>query len=125
MVRIFHADASAAATASPFLQLTSWTLVAQSLAYACSATFQGLGNTAPALLSSAIRFVLLSVLAIWLSRRDCFRVEEVWYAMAACFLLQAIVSLSLLNHEFRKRLGPSRICGEPVASRGIANERTR
>jgi putative MATE family efflux protein len=120
LVRIFHADASATVTATVFLQLTSWALVAQALAYTCSTMFQGLGNTRPALLSSTLRFVVLAVLTPWLSKLDGFHIEQVWYVLIGSFVLQALVSLSLLRNEFSKRLQRPRIPVPAIGSRGMA-----
>jgi Na+-driven multidrug efflux pump len=67
--------------------------------------FQGLGNTKPALLSSATRVLTYSLPAIWLSTRPGFRMEHVWYLSIAATTLQAGLSLWLLRREFRRRLG--------------------
>ncbi|HEY0684207.1 MAG TPA: MATE family efflux transporter [Steroidobacter sp.] len=101
-LKIFSADSSSAAVATLFLQLTSWTFVAQGLVYTCTTTFQGLGNTVPALLSSATRFCVFAALVLWLSTQPHFRIEHVWYASILSVALQAIVSLSLLRIELRR-----------------------
>jgi Na+-driven multidrug efflux pump len=65
-----------------------------------------LGNTKPALLSSAARLMTYSLPLIWLSAMPGFRIEHVWYLSIAATTLQAALSLWLLRREFRKRLVP-------------------
>jgi len=45
------------AIGTQFLQVISWNFVASGIVFTCSAVFQGLGNTVPAVLSSASRLV--------------------------------------------------------------------
>lgn len=106
LVGMFDADASAIAVAALFLQMMSWTFVAQGLVYTCSTMFQGLGNTVPSLISSGTRFVLFAIPALWLSTQPRFRIEQVWYLSIASVTLQAILSLWLLHMEFKRRLLP-------------------
>jgi putative MATE family efflux protein len=89
-----------------FLRMISLNLVAQGLIFVCSSMFQGLGNTKPALLSSAARLVTYSLPLIWLSAMPGFRIEYVWYLSIATTTMQAGLSLLLLRLEFRKRLVP-------------------
>lgn len=102
LLGIFSADASSAAVARLFLQLTSWTFVAQGLVYICTTSFQGLGNTVPALLSSSARFCIFAGLVAWLSVQPDFRIEQVWHASILSVVLQAVVSLCLLRVELRR-----------------------
>ena len=78
LLYFFEMDASSAETAISFLQLMSWTLVAQGLVYTCAFMFQALGNTLPALLSAIVRFVIFSLPAIWLSYQPAFHTDQVW-----------------------------------------------
>lgn len=107
LLRFFDTDAASAATATSFLQLASWTLVAQGLVYTCASMFQALGNTVPALLSAMARFVVFSVPALWLAQLPGFRTEQVWYLFAVSIAVQAGVSVWLLQIEFRRKLQPS------------------
>ncbi|MBC7984864.1 MAG: hypothetical protein H7Y02_13540 [Candidatus Obscuribacterales bacterium] len=68
--------------------------------------FQGLGNTRPALLSSATRLITFAPPAIWLSMQAGFRIEHVWYVSIASVTVQALVSLWLMRVEFRRRVLP-------------------
>lgn len=114
----FSEDREAIAVATQFLQLVSLNLVVQGVTFTCNATFQGLGNTKPVLLSSGSRLLFYAVPAIWLSTRPGFAIEQVWYLSIATTTLQAVLSLWLLRREFRKRLvQPERkVSPEPVAA---------
>jgi putative MATE family efflux protein len=104
LVSIFDADAAAVQVAALFLQLMSWNFVAQGLVYVCANMFQGLGNTLPSLISSAARFLLFSISALWISQQRAFSVEQLWYLLIASVVLQAVLSLVFLNAELRKQL---------------------
>jgi putative MATE family efflux protein len=102
----FTQDPQTIAIGALFLRMISLNLVAQGLIFVCSSMFQGLGNTKPALLSSAARLVTYSLPLIWLSAMPGFRIEYVWYLSIATTTMQAGLSLLLLRLEFRKRLVP-------------------
>jgi putative MATE family efflux protein len=104
LVGAFNADASSTAIAALFLQMISFNFVAQGLVFTCSATFQGMGNTLPSLLSSCVRLLSFAIPAIWLSKQPGFKIEQVWYVSIAASTLQAVVSLLLLRVQFRRRL---------------------
>jgi putative MATE family efflux protein len=114
----FSEDREAIAVAVQFLQLVSLNLVVQGITFTCNATFQGLGNTKPVLLSSGSRLLFYAVPAIWLSTRPGFAIEQVWYLSIATTTLQAGLSLWLLRREFGKRLVPleRKVSPEPVAA---------
>jgi len=102
----FTQDPETIAIGALFLRMISLNLVAQGSIFVCSSMFQGLGNTRPALLSSAARLITYSLPLIWLSAMPGFRIEYVWYLSIAATTLQAALSLLLLRLEFRKRLVP-------------------
>lgn len=89
-----------------FLRIISLNMVAQGLIFTCSSMFQGLGNTKPVLWSSATRVFTYSLPALLLSTRPGFRIEYVWYLSIAATSSQAVLSLWLLQREFKKRLAP-------------------
>jgi len=68
--------------------------------------FQGLGNTWPTIGSSVIRLFIFIVPVIWLSQQPEFKLEHVWYLSVASMFLQAVVALTLVRREFRRKLGP-------------------
>jgi putative MATE family efflux protein len=102
----FTKDPEAKAVGALFLQMISLNLVAQGLILMCSSMFQGLGNTTPPLLCSVARLITYALPIMWLSAKPDFRIENVWYLSIATTTLQAVLSLSLLRLEFRKRLVP-------------------
>lgn len=102
----FTKDSEAIVIGAKFLQLVSLNLVAQGFIFACSSTFQGLGHTAPQLISSTVRLVTYVIPMLWLSALSGFRIEHIWYLSIATTTLQALLSLWLLRREFSKRLTP-------------------
>jgi len=110
MVAVFTHDTAVIEVGAVFLKLISVNFVAQGIIFTCSSLFQGLGNTRPALWSSATRLVTFAVPAIWLSTQPGFKIEYVWYLSIATVTLQAAISLWLLRLEFGRRL----IAGKPL-----------
>lgn len=104
LVRGFTQDADVRAVAATYLTITSWNFVAQGIVMSCSSVFQGLGDTRPALLSSGSRLLLFALPAIWMSAQAWFRIEHLWYLSVASMTLQAGISWSLLQSQFRRRL---------------------
>jgi putative MATE family efflux protein len=100
----FTADSAAIAVGVSFLQMVSLNLVAQGIIFVCSSTFQGLGHTAPQLVSSTIRLITYVIPMLWLSAYPGFRIEQIWYLSIVTTTLQALLSLWLLRLEFRRRL---------------------
>ena len=86
--------------------------------FTCSGVFQGLGNTIPAMLSSAIRLAVFVPLAVWLAAQPAFHLDEVWWLSVATVWLQAVVSYVLLRQQFKRRLvdepRPARSAGAPA-----------
>jgi Na+-driven multidrug efflux pump len=84
--------------------VVSWNFVAAGFVFTCSAVFQGLGNTVPAVMSSATRFVSFAMPALWLASRPNFQLVQLWYVSIVSTTLQAVVSLWLVRGQFRRRL---------------------
>ena len=104
LVSSFTDDPEVLAVAATFMTVVSWNFVASGLTFNCSAMFQGMGNTLPALASTATRLVTFVGPAFWLSRRPGFEIEHVWYLSVATVTVQALVALALLRWQFRRRL---------------------
>ena len=51
--------------------------------FICSGLFQALGNTLPALVSSATRLVVYALPAMWLTSQPGYKLEHVWYLSIA------------------------------------------
>ena len=118
---IFASDADTNAATVRFLRLMALTFVVQSWVYICSSMFQALGNTLPALLSSAARFLVFAASLIVLSLQSGFRIEHAWYLLAGSIVLQALLSLWLLRIELGRKL----LSDEPDRSSVIAHDRAR
>ena len=93
------------AVGGPYLRIISWNFVATGLIFSCSGLFQALGNTWPSLLSSASRLLTFVLPVVLLSRQPHFALTQVWYLSVATVTLQALISLTLLAREFRRKLG--------------------
>ena len=103
-VHFFTKDQAVLAIAATFLHIISWNFVAQGIIFTCSGMFQALGNTLPALFSSATRLITFAIPAIWLSTRPGFELKQLWFLSVATVTLQALTSLWLLRGQFQRRL---------------------
>ncbi|KGJ90527.1 MATE family efflux transporter [Thalassotalea sp. ND16A] len=104
LIQGFSTDAEVLLISSVFLQIICWNFVPSGLVFTCSGLFQSLGNTWPALISTATRVLVFVVPALWLSRSDDFQIEQIWYLSVTTVCIQAVVSFYLLRREFKKRL---------------------
>jgi putative MATE family efflux protein len=104
LVAFFSIEPDVQEVGATFLRIVSWNFVAQGIVFTCSGMFQGLGNTRPALLSSAVRLLLFAPLTVVLSRSPNFMIEHVWELSVATVLVQAALSYVLLRGQFRRRL---------------------
>jgi putative MATE family efflux protein len=87
-----------------FLQIICFNYIPSGLVFTCSGMFQALGNTFPALLSTATRLILFIIPAVWLSKQADFSIEQLWTVSVSTVCIQALVSLLLVRREFKKRL---------------------
>lgn len=105
----FTDDQKALAVAVVYLKILSWNFVASGVAFVCSGVFQGLGNTKPALFSSASRIVTYVLPVILMARVPGVQLEHFFYVSVASVTSQALLSLWLLRREFRiKGIHPAR-----------------
>jgi putative MATE family efflux protein len=100
----FTKDPTALSVGSQYLQIISWNFLASGFVFTCSAVFQGLGNTVPAVVSSASRLLSFVLPVLWMSAQPHFEMVQVWYVSVASVALQAVFSLWLVRREFRTRL---------------------
>ena len=105
-IEFFSRQPEVVEVGASYLRIISWNFVATGLIFTCSGMFQALGNTWPSLASSASRLVTFVLPAVILSNQPRFSLTEVWYLSVATVTLQAITSFTLLQREFRRRLGP-------------------
>ena len=103
-VHFFTQDPAVLTIAATFLHIISWNFVAQGIIFTCSGMFQALGNTLPALISSATRLLTFAIPALWLSTRPGFELKQLWFLSVATVSLQALTSLWLLRGQFQRRL---------------------
>lgn len=104
LVGFFTSDVEIIVVGAGFLQIISWNFFAQGIVFTCSGAFQGLGNTRPALLSSATRLLVFIPIAVYLKYQPGFSINQVWYVSIASVTLQAIVSYLLIRREFSLKL---------------------
>ena len=104
LVAIFAGDPKVIEFGGTYLRMLSWNFVASGIIFTCSAMFQALGNTVPALLSSASRLLLFVLPALWLSAQPGFHVEQVWYASVVSTAVQALLSIWLMRRELHRKL---------------------
>ena len=90
LVGFFTPEAEAQAVGATFLRIISWTFIAQGVVFTCSGVFQGLGNTKPAMLSSAVRLAVFVPLAVWLAGQPEFHLDEVWWLSVSTVWFQGL-----------------------------------
>ncbi|MDA1372305.1 MAG: MATE family efflux transporter [Proteobacteria bacterium] len=105
LVAFFSDDPEVVAVGSVFLQLISWNFVAQGIVFTASGVFQGLGNTRPAMLSSAIRLIIFIPIALFIRYQPGFTVNQVWYVSILAVTVQGIASFLLVRRELRLKVG--------------------
>jgi putative MATE family efflux protein len=117
LVGFFVDDPAVLAIGTDYLRIMSWNFVGLALTFTCAGLFRALGNTWPALMSSALRLVIFVAPAWWLAARPDTRIEHFWYLSVAAIALQALFSLWLLRREFAKRLAfPPVVSAAPIGS---------
>ena len=104
MIGAFTSDPAAAEVGVGFLTIISTNFVAMGFVFACSGLFQAMGNTWPAMASTATRLVTFLVPALWLSRQPGFALKQLWFLSVATVLLQALTSGLLVRRELRRHL---------------------
>jgi putative MATE family efflux protein len=106
LVHGFTSDAAVVAVAGQFLRTVSWNFVASGLIFTCSGVFQALGNTLPALLSSASRLISFVLPALWLASRPDFELQQLWWLSVASVALQALISVLLVVRKLARASTP-------------------
>jgi MATE family, multidrug efflux pump len=104
MVRFFSKDPSVIAVGDEYLRIASWNFVASGLVFVSSSTFQAMGNTIPALITSFTRLVVFAVPLLFLARLPGFQLRWIWYLGVSTVTLQMMLNLLLLRREFNRRL---------------------
>ena len=104
LIRAFSSDASVIKFGSDYLRIVSFNFLAVGIVFTSSSVFQGIGNSWPPLISSAVRLLIFVLPAIFMSRLAGFDIKHVWYLSVATILFQAGANWLLLRREFRKKL---------------------
>ncbi len=104
LIGFFASEPRVLEIGTTFLHFVCWNFVVSGLNFTCSGMFQALGNTWPAILSSATRLVTFALPVLWLARQPGFRIEYVWYLSVATVWLQALLSFGLVRREMNRRL---------------------
>lgn len=112
MLTNFSDDQEVILISVAFLQMICWNFVPAGLVFTCSGMFQALGNTMPALLSTATRLITFILPALWLSKQNDFQIEQLWYVSVSTVFLQSVVSFYFLKREFKKRLPSDNLSNE-------------
>jgi putative MATE family efflux protein len=100
----FTRDSAVVAVAVEYLRISSWNFVPIGLVFACSGMFQAFGDTRPALISSAGGMLTFVLAALWLAHQPNIELRDFWYLSVASVTIQAVISLSLLRFQMRKKL---------------------
>jgi putative MATE family efflux protein len=103
-IGIFSNDPAVIAAGEEYLHVAAVNFVASGAIFVSSSMFQALGNTWPALITSATRMVLITVPVLWLTTVPGFTMMWVWYVSAAGVFIQLGLNLWLMQREFRIRL---------------------
>jgi len=111
-VRPFSSDPAVIRIAAEFLRIASWNFVAVGLTFSCSGMFQALGDTRPALISSASRLLTYVVPAVWLAGQPWAALRDFWYLSVASLTVQAVFAVALLRHQLHHKL---KLFGAPVS----------
>jgi putative MATE family efflux protein len=113
LIHGFTQDPAVVVIGADYLRIIAWNFVASGLIFTASGMFQAVGNTLPALLSSATRLLTFVVPALWLSHRGGFALRDLWHLSVATVALQMVVSLLLLRVELRRARVPVMVAASP------------
>ncbi|NQZ81215.1 MAG: MATE family efflux transporter [Colwellia sp.] len=108
LLQSFTEDKNVLIFSITFLQIICFNFIPSGLVFTCSGLFQAMGNTWPALISTATRLITFVIPALWLSQQSGFEIKHLWYISVTTVCLQACLSFYLLRREFAKRLPTSK-----------------
>jgi putative MATE family efflux protein len=112
----FTGEAPVIGIGAEFLALIAWNFVPSALVITCSSMFQALGNTVPALLSSASRLLTFVLPLLLIARLPGLELRHVWWLSVGTTTLQAVFSLWLLRRQFRLQLRPAGVQPDEMLS---------
>jgi putative MATE family efflux protein len=106
MIAFFSSDADVIAFGTEYLRIVSWNFAASGVIFVGSSTLQGIGNTRPGLLASAMRLVAFALVAYPLAGWSGFEMRHVWYWSVTTVMLHAALLVWLVRRQFAERLAP-------------------
>lgn len=104
LARIFTNEAAVLAYTVTFLHFLGWNFLPSGVAMVCSNLFQAIGNTWPALASTAARVGLFLLAAVWLSSQPWFQLWHLFAASVSTVMFQALLVYFWLRREMDRRL---------------------
>ena len=104
LARIFTSEAAVIVTTAQFLHYLGLNFLPSAIAFICSALFQALGNTWPALASTGLRVTLFAIGGVWLAKQPGFEMRHIYMLSVATVILQAVIAYGWLRREMAKRL---------------------
>ncbi|WP_374565203.1 MATE family efflux transporter [Ideonella sp.] len=104
MIGAFTSDPAAATVGAEFLTIISMNFLAMGVVFACSGLFQAMGNTWPAMASTATRLLSFMLPAYFLVQQPGLALRQLWFLSVATVVLQATVSALLVRWQLRERL---------------------
>jgi len=105
LVAVFTTEQEVITIGGEFLKIISLNFIAQGIVFSCSGMFQGLGNTRPALLSSAFRLAIFIPLAFYMASLEDFVIHDIWYVSVLSVWAQGVMSFLLVRRELHIKLG--------------------
>jgi putative MATE family efflux protein len=99
----FSSDPAVIAVGADYLRTVAYNFVAAGLVFLIAGIFQGLGNTWPSLVASALRAVAFVATVFWLSHRAGFAMHTIWLVSVGSVTLQFCVGALLVRRELRLR----------------------
>lgn len=117
LLRPFSSDPQVLAHGVEFLHYIALNFVTSGLVFTISGMFQALGNSVPALISSATRLLTFSLPLLWLAAQPGFALTTIWKLSIASVLVQVSLSWWLLRREFARKLrAPAPAVTDPAAA---------
>lgn len=109
MIAFFSDDPAVIRVGEEYLRIVAWSFIGSGVTFVVSSTFQALGNSVPPLMTSFARLALFAIPAFLLAGAAGFELRWIWYLSTASILVQAVMNLSLLRREFRRKLVPMEV----------------
>lgn len=103
MVRVFSSDPLVIEAGSDYLRTVSYSLVLSGTVFVSAGIFQGLGNTWPSLMASAVRALGFALVVVWWSRQMAFQMHGIWQVMVVANVVQFFLCALLLRRELARK----------------------